>query len=79
MPLINFFVYLEQLEHPSNIIIGQKVSRLGTKSFDIQSAIYIVGKENPICSSLVTSVCYDFIMNKSIPIYNEIKNDYLKK
>ena len=71
--------YLEQLNHPSNIIIGQKVSRLGTKSFDIESVIFHEKKLNPICHSIITSVCYDFIMNKSIPIYNEIKNDYLKK
>ena len=32
--------YINQLEHPSNIIIGQKVSTMGTKSFDIQSAIF---------------------------------------
>ena len=30
--------YINQLEHPSDIIIGQKVSRIGSKSFDIQSA-----------------------------------------
>ena len=29
--------YLSQLHHPSKLIIGQKVTRLGTKSFDILS------------------------------------------
>jgi len=71
--------YLKQLEHPSNIIIGQKVARLGTKSFDIKSAIFVDGQKDPICCSIVTSVCYDFIKNKSILIYDEIQKDYLKK
>ena len=68
--------YLEQLEHPSNIIIGQKVARLGTKSFDIQSAIFVENKDHPICCSTITSVCYDFVNNKTVLIFDEIKNDY---
>ena len=68
--------YLKQLSHPTNLIVGQKVARLGSKSFDIQSAIFIEGKEKPICSSIITSVCYDFIKNKTVPIFDEIKSDY---
>ncbi len=68
--------YIEQVEHPSNIVIGQKVSRLGSKSFDVQSALFVEKKSNPVCISTITSVCYDFIENKSIPIYQEIKDDY---
>ena len=66
--------YINQLEHPSKIIVGQKVSRIGNKSFDIQSAIF---KDNIlICQSTITSVCYDFINSKSVPIYNEIIKDF---
>ena len=68
--------YIKQLEHPSNIIIGQKVSRLGTKSFDIQSGIFNEKNSELVCTSTITSVCYDFIQNKSVFIYDEIKNDY---
>ena len=68
--------YIEQVEHPSNITIGQKVARLGSKSFDVQSALFVEKKSNPVCISTITSVCYDFIENKSIPIYQEIKDDY---
>ena len=68
--------YIKQLKHPSNIIIGQKVSRLGTKSFDIQSAVFNEKNTELICSSTITSVCYDFNQKKSILIYDEIKNDY---
>ena len=71
--------YVNQLEHPSNIIIGQKVSRIGTKSYDIESAIFKEDNNLLICKSIITSVCYDFINNKTIPIYKEIIDDYHKK
>ena len=71
--------YVNQLEHPSNIIIGQKVSRIGTKSYDIESAVFKEDNNLLICKSTITSVCYDFINNKTIPIYKEIIDDYHKK
>ena len=70
--------YINQLEHPSHIIVGQKVSRIGTKSFDIQSAIFQENSEQLICSSIVTSVCYDFINKKTVPVFSEILSDYNK-
>ena len=66
--------YINQLEHPSNIIVGQKVSRIGSKSFDIQSALF--KNKTLICCSVITSVCYDFINNKTVPVYQEIKADH---
>jgi len=71
--------YVNQLEHPSNIIIGQKVSRIGTKSYDIQSAIFKEDNQLLICKSTITSVCYDFTNNQTIPLYKEIIDDYHKK
>ena len=72
--------YIKQLNHPSEIIIGQKVSRIGTKSFDILSAIF--DKNNhlePYCVTTITSVCFDFINNKTIEVYEDIKKDYENK
>ena len=68
--------YINQVKHPSTLILGQKVSRLGTKSFDVQTAIFCKDSKQLICISTVTSVCFNFILNKSIPIFNEIKEDY---
>jgi len=70
--------YIKQLIHPSDIIIAQKVSRLGNKSFDIQSAIFEKSDSQLICKSIVTSVCYDFINNQTVELFEEIKNDYQK-
>ena len=71
--------YVNQLEHPSNIIIGQKVSRIGTKSYDIQSAIFKEDNQLLICESIITSVCYDFINKQTVQLYKEIIDDYHKE
>ena len=68
--------YVKQVLHPSSLVIGQKVSRLGTKSFDIQSAVYIKGDKDPACISTVTSVAYDFELKKTVNVYPEIIKDY---
>tara|TARA_B110000438_G_C15559962_1_gene540727 strand:+ start:284 stop:700 length:417 start_codon:yes stop_codon:yes gene_type:complete len=68
--------YISQLEHPSNIIIGQNISRIGTKSFDIQSAIFTENDMRLVCISTVTSVCFNFIKNQSVEVFEEVKKDY---
>tara|TARA_B100001013_G_C24327269_1_gene331160 strand:- start:105 stop:521 length:417 start_codon:yes stop_codon:yes gene_type:complete len=70
--------YLKQVSHPSKLIIGQKVSRIGNKSFDIKSAIFVKGDETPVCLSTITSVAFDFEKNKTIKVYPEIIKDYNK-
>ena len=66
--------YISQLHHPSKLIIGQKVTRLGTKSFDVLSVIFLGYK--PICNSTVTIVCYNFIRKQTVPLFKEIKEDF---
>ena len=66
--------YISQLHHPSKLIIGQKVTRLGTKSFDLLSVIFLGYK--PICNSTVTIVCYNFISKQTVPLFKEIKEDF---
>jgi len=68
--------YLRQITHPSNLIVAQKVSRIGNSSFDIQSAIFFQNDPKPAASSLVSCVCYDYKQNKSVPVYDEIKADF---
>lgn len=70
--------YINQLEHPSEIIVGQKISRLGKKSFDIESAIFVKKNLQIVSHSIVTSVCYDFLNKKTVELFDEIKNDYQK-
>ena len=68
--------YHIQLKHPSNLIVGQKISRIGHTSFDIQAAIFIKDNPNPAASAAITCVCFDYEQNKSVSVYSEIKSDF---
>ena len=69
--------YFTQIKHPSKLIIGSKISRIGNSSFDIQSAIFIDGLKKLAALSLVICVCYDYENGKSVIVYDEIRNDFL--
>ena len=68
--------YLQQIDHPSDLIVGQKISRIGNSSFDIQSTLFIKGQSKPVARSVVISVCFDYKKNKSVPVYDEITADF---
>ena len=66
--------YLKQLKHPSKLVVGQKISRLGSKSFDILSVLF--HKNTQICVAITTIVCYNFLTKKTVPLFEEIKKDF---
>ena len=68
--------YLRQIVHPSDLIVGQKISRIGNSSFDIQSAIFLNNDPKPAANSVVSCVCFDYQQSKSVPVYDEIKADF---
>ena len=69
--------FKQQLSHPSEIIVGQRISRMGTTSFDIQAVIYKKDVPNsPICETLLTCVCFDYDKQKSVSVYSEIVEDF---
>ena len=68
--------YLRQIGHPSDLIVGQKISRIGNSSFDIQSAIFLNNDPKPAANSVVSCVCFDYQQSKSVPVYDEIKADF---
>ena len=70
--------YLKQVNHPCSLIIGQKVSRLGNKSFDISSAMFVDGEEKPVCVSIITSVAFNFKLNQTVKVFQEIIDDFDK-
>lgn len=69
--------FKQQLTHPSKIIIGQRISRIGTTSFDIEAVIYKKDSpQTPICETLLTCVCFNYDDQKSVKVYSEIVNDF---
>ena len=67
----------KQLLHPSDFLIGQKVSRLGNSSFDIESSMFDK-EEFVISDAVITCVCFDFNNQCKKPVYDLIKRDYQK-
>ena len=69
--------YLEQLKHPSNIIVGLKINKVGNTSFNIESYIFNEKDiQNPIATSNVVIVCFDFDNQKAVPVFSQILKDY---
>ena len=68
--------YLRQVGHPSNLVVGQRISRLGKTSFDIHSVVFIKDDPQPTTAAVVSAVCFDYETNKSVPVYPEIKADF---
>jgi acyl-CoA thioester hydrolase len=65
--------YFQQVEHPSSLQVCQKITRIGNKSFDVLSVLFY--KENPVCMAITTIVCYDFVSQKTVLVFDEIKKD----
>ena len=70
--------YLKQVKHPASLVIGQRVSRLGNKSFDIHSAVFVINQPEPVCICTITSVAFDFTKNQTVKLFQEIIDDYQK-
>ena len=68
--------YLRQIEHPANLIVGEKLSRIGRKSFDIQSAVFLQDNTDAVATSMITCVCFDYEKQESVSVYPEIIADY---
>ena len=69
--------YLAQLKHPNSMVIGQRISRVGSTSFDIESVIFN-DLATPVCHALVVAVCFDFNSQIAVPVYPSIVKDYEK-
>ena len=68
--------YISQINHPSSLIVGQRISKIGNKSFNIESAIFNKNKDQASVLSNVTCVCYNYNLNKTVMVFDVIKNDF---
>lgn len=68
--------FIQQITHPSKLIIGQRLSRIGNKSFDIDSAIFKKDNNMPLASSNIVCVCFNYSTNESVEVFTEIITDY---
>ena len=71
------FEFLKQIKHPKKMTIGLSVSRVGGKSFDYEYGLFVESDDECSLSCKMTMVCFDFINQKSVEVFKEIKNDFL--
>ena len=69
--------YIKQSVHPSKYSIGCRITRLGGKSFDLFSAIFVKGELNPIVFGVFTLVAFNYKTQKTIPLNEDITSNYL--
>ena len=65
--------YFSQATHPSRFDIGQRITRVGTKSFDISTAVFKEKDNTPIVQAVFILVTYDYVSNESIPVPEDFR------
>jgi acyl-CoA thioester hydrolase len=70
------FSFLKQIKHPKNLTVGLKISRIGGKSFDYEYGLFMENDEECAISCNMTMVCFDFLNQKSVQVFDEIKKEF---
>jgi acyl-CoA thioester hydrolase len=65
--------YIGQAVHPSTFEIGQRITRIGTKSYNILTSIFIKGEEKPVLQANFILVSINYGTGKTILIPDEFK------
>jgi acyl-CoA thioester hydrolase len=65
--------YLAQLGHPSSLKIGHRIIRVGTKSYDLISGIFLQPNNTLVCSAYFKLVSFNYEKNKTILVPEKIR------
>ena len=65
--------YLSQLSHPASIIIGHRVVRVGTKSYDLLSGVFQKIDSLILCYAYFRMVAFNYKTNQTIDVPKIIK------
>ena len=66
--------YYHQVSYPDIFDVGCRIIRIGTKSFDLLSSIFLKYSDETLVSGLFTIVCFDYVEQKTIVVPDIIKN-----
>ena len=66
--------YYRQVNYPDIFDVGCRIIRIGTKSFDLLSSIFLKDSDKTLVSGLFTIVCFDYVNQKTIVVPDLIKN-----
>ena len=61
--------------NPVDLDIGYRITRVGSKSYDIHQGIFVKGEDAPSFQSIHTFVMFNFKEQKSIPVSDIIKEN----
>ena len=70
--------YIQQINYPNNLIVGQKIKKIGKKSLTVHSALFINDNTTPAAIAEVILVAFDYTKQLSIEIPNQVKDFYSK-
>jgi acyl-CoA thioester hydrolase len=70
--------YIKQVHHPAKLDIGSRITRIGTKSYDIHHGIFVNGEDEPSFQSIHTFVKFNFKKQESIPV-DKVLIDHLEE
>ncbi|MBU0528755.1 acyl-CoA thioesterase [bacterium] len=65
--------YIGQAVHPSIFEIGQRIARIGTKSYDVLTAVFRKGEDKPVLQANFILVSINYNTGKTIPVPDEFK------
>ena len=65
--------YLAQLGHPSSLKIGHRIIRVGTKSYDLISGIFLQPDNTLVCSAYFKLVSFNYKKKKTILVQDKIR------
>ena len=60
--------FLRQINHPADLEVGSRISRLGNSSFDFEAAIFNENEDEPYSTATAACVWFNFRDNHSTPI-----------
>ena len=68
-------MYIKQVHHPAELDIGYRITRVGSKSYDVHQGIFLKEDDEPAFQSIHTFVMFNFVEQKSILVVDLIKNN----
>ena len=67
--------YLAPLSHPSSLKIGHRIIRVGTKSYDLISGVFLESDDTLLCSAYFKLVSFNYKTNQSILVPEKIREN----
>ena len=68
--------YFDQAAHPSQFDVGQRITRVGTKSFDILAAIFDKSGADPIVTGTFITIGFNYKTQETVPIPKSVRDAY---